>query len=131
MFSPHKSNHGAVLPWEYLPGKAGSYQAGQLLNADDGYLAAISAAATTTPGYLCMGNVTVAEDGGTLVPVTRVQEDCIYETTLSAEAAAAAIGSKLQVSAGGLQVDGAAEGSFEVTYIEGTAAGAVVRGRFV
>lgn len=131
MFSPHKSNHGAVLPWEYLPGKAGSYQAGQLLNAEGGHLTPIGAATTTTPGYLCMGNVTVTEDGGALVPVTRVQKNYIYETVFSKEAADAAIGSKLQISAGGLQVDGAAEGSFEVTYIEGTAAGAMVRGRFV
>lgn len=128
MFSPHKTDTGAVLPWEYMPAAAGTYQAGQLLNAKNGSLTPVSAASTTTPGYLCMANITVT--AGQLVPVTRIQHTAIYETQLSAEAADAAEGTKLQVSAGGLQVDAAAAGSFEVTYIEGTAAGSMVRGRF-
>lgn len=128
MFSPHKTDTGAVLPWEYMPAAAGTYQAGQLLNAKNGSLTPVSAASTTTPGYLCMANITVT--AGQLVPVTRIQHNAIYETQLSAEAADAAEGTKLQVSAGGLQVDAAAAGSFEVTYIEDTAAGSMVRGRF-
>lgn len=128
MFSPHKTDTGAVLPWEYMPAAAGTYQAGQLLNAKSGSLTPVSAASTTTPGYLCMANITVT--AGQLVPVTRIQHTAIYETQLSAEAADAAEGTKLQVSAGGLQVDAAAAGSFEVTYIEDTAAGSMVRGRF-
>ncbi len=128
MFSPHKTDTGAVLPWEYMPAAAGTYQAGQLLNAKNGSLTPVSAASTTTPGYLCMANITVT--AGQLVPVTRIQHTAIYETQLSAEAASAAEGAKLQVSAGGLQVDAAATGSFEVTYIENTAAGSMVRGRF-
>lgn len=128
MFYPHSNDTGAVLPWEYMPAAAGTYQAGQLLNASAGSLTPISTASATTPGYLCMANVTVA--GGELVPVTRIKHDVIYETQLSAEAAGAAAGSKLRVSAGGLQVDAGAAGTFEVNYIEGTAAGSVVRGRF-
>ena len=128
MFSPHKTDTGAVLPWEYMPAAAGTYQAGQLLNAKNSSLTPVSAASTTTPGYLCMANITVT--AGQLVPVTRIQHTAIYETQLSAEAASAAEGTKLQVSAGGLQVDAAAAGSFEVTYIEDTAAGSMVRGRF-
>ena len=128
MFSPHKTDTGAVLPWEYMPAAAGTYQAGQLLNAKNGSLTPVSAASPTTPGYLCMANITVT--AGQLVPVTRIQHTAIYETQLSAEAADAAEGTKLQVSAGGRQVDAAAAGSFEVTYIEDTAAGSMVRGRF-
>lgn len=128
MFSPHKTDTGAVLPWEYMPAAAGTYQAGQLLNAKNGSLTPVSAASPTTPGYLCMANITVT--AGQMVPVTRIQHTAIYETQLSAEAASAAEGTKLQVSAGGLQVDAAAAGSFEVTYIEDTAAGSMVRGRF-
>ena len=128
MFSPHKTDNGAVLPWEYMPAAAGTYQAGQLLNAKNGSLTPVSAASVTTPGYLCMANITVT--AGQPVPVTRIQHTAIYETQLSAEAAAAAEGTKLQVSAGGLQVDAATAGSFEVTYIEDTAAGSMVRGRF-
>lgn len=128
MFYPHKTDTGAVMPWEYMPAAAGTYQAGQLLNAKNGTLNPISAASTTTPGYLCMANITVT--GNEQVPVTRIQHTAIYETNLSAEAADAAEGTMLQVSAGGLQVDAAAAGSFEVTYIEDTAAGSMVRGRF-
>lgn len=129
MFLPHTSDHGAVLPWEYMPAAAGTYQAGQLLTVSGGQLAAISAASATTPGYLCMASVTV-EAGGN-VPVTRITDDQIYETTLSAAADSAAIGTKLRISAGGLQADAGAAGTFEITYIDGTAAGDMVRGRFV
>lgn len=128
MFYPHKSDTGAVMPWEYMPAAAGTYEAGQLLDAVGGVLTPISAAKTTTPGYLCVANITVT--AGQTIPVTRIQHTAIYETQLSAAAESAKEGSKLQVSAGGLQVDGAAAGSFEVTYIEDTAAGSMVRGRF-
>ena len=128
MFFPHTNDKGAVQPWEYLSAKAGTYQAGQLLNAEGGYLTPVSEASPTTPGYLCMASVTIAE--GDVIPVTRVARDTAYETRLSAQADAAAVGSKLQVSAGGLQVDAAAAGTFEIQYIEDTAAGSLVRGRF-
>ena len=128
MFSPHKSDTGAVPAWEYIPAAAGTYQAGQLLNVSGGKLAAISAVCNTTPAYLCMGNHTVAD--GENLPVTRVTDDMIYVTELSAEAAAATVGTKLQVSAGGLQADATAAGTFEVVAIEGTAAGSLVYGRF-
>ena len=129
MFRPHSSNHGAVVPFEYLPASAGDYVAGQMLNMSGGKLVAISAASKTTPAYLCMGKHTVAD--GENLPVTRVSDDVIYETELSAEAAAAVPGSKLEVSVGGLAVDATAAGTFEVVFLEGTVAGSVVRGRFV
>lgn len=127
-FFPHTTDTGAVQPWEYMSAAAGSYQPGQLLNASGGKLMAVSAVSNTTPGYLCMAKITVT--GDELVPVSRIKRDAIYETTLSAAAEAADIGTKLRVSAGGLQADAGAAGSFEVTYIEGTEAGSVVRGRF-
>lgn len=129
MFVPHSYDNGALQPWEYIPAAEGTYQVGQLLDVADGKLAAIDAAKTTTPSYVCMANKTV-EDGEVL-PVLRVSKDVIYETNLSAEAAAATVGTKLQVSAGGLEADGAAAGTFEVVSIEGTEAGSAVRGRFI
>lgn len=129
MFRPHTSNNGAVLPFEYLPAAAGDYEAGQLLTMSGGKLTAIAAACKTTPPYLCMGKHTVAD--GENLPVTRVSDDVIYETELGAEAAAAVVGTKLQVSTGGLTADAGAEGTFEVTFLEGTAAGSMIRGRFV
>ena len=128
MFTPHKRDTAGALPWEYLTAAAGAYKAGQLLNLKDGQLTAVSAASTTTPPYLCMADITV--EAGGVVPCVRVKHDTIFETQLSAETAAAAVGSKLQVAAGGLQVNGAANGSFELCYVEDTAAGSTVRGRF-
>ena len=121
----HKGNRG----WEYLPAAAGTYQAGQALTVASGKLAAISAARTTTPEYICMADATVA--AGDLVPVIRVDKDIELETSLSAAASSMVMGTKLQITKGGLQVDAAAEGSFEVKSYEGTAAGAAVIGRFL
>ena len=128
MFLPHMSDTGALQPWEYLPAAAGTYKVGQLLNVTGGKLTALTDASTTTPPYLCMSEITVED--GTLVPVTRVSKNYIYETKLGAAAASAKIGTKLQVSAGGLTADAGAAGSFEVTFLEATAAGAQVLGRF-
>ena len=129
MFLPYANDRGTHQPWEYLPAASGTYDVGQLLGVSGGKLVALSAATKTTPPYLCQAKITVAD--GETVPVTRVNNDVIYETTLSAEAASAAIGAKLEVTAGGLQADAAAAGTFEVVYVEGTAADSVVRGRFL
>lgn len=128
MFYP-KNMNTAVSGWEYYPAAAGSYKVGQLLNAAGGKLAPIEAASKTTPGYVCMADVTVAD--ADTIPVQRIVKDGIYATTLSAETAGAVIGGKLEVSAGGLQADGAAAGTFEVVWAEGTAAGCEVWGRFI
>ena len=128
MFLPHKSDNGACQPWEWYPAAAGTYKVGQLLNVSNGQLVAVSNASTTTPAYLCQADITVAD--GQNVPVQRATGTYIYETQLSAKAEAAKIGTKLQVSAGGLQADAAASGTFEIVEIEGTEAGSTVRGRF-
>lgn len=129
MFTFHKTDTGAVAPWEYLPAAAGAYEVGQLLTVTDGKLAAIEAACQTTPPYLCMSNREAAD--GEILPVVRVSSDTILQTTLSEAAADAAVGDKLEVTAGGLQVDAAAAGTFEVTAMDGTEAGDTVYGRFV
>jgi len=129
MFSVYKSDAGAVPPWEYMEAAAGTYKAGQLVTVTSGKIAALTAASTTTPPYLCMADAEVA--AGELLPVVRTSKDHIYATTLGAAAASAVVGTKLQVAKDGLTVNASAEGTFEVTYIEGTAAGNVVHGRWV
>ena len=129
MFTPHKSDTGAVLPHEYVPAAAGVYEAGQMLAMSGGMCAALASASAATPAYLCMAEKKIDEAGG-LLPVTRVSAGVIYETTLSAAAETAAPGVKLRVSAGGKQVSAGA-GTFEVTALDGTAEGSSVRGRFV
>ena len=127
MFVPVKSTTGAVLPWEYLGAEAGTYRAGQVLTVSEGKLAALSMASTETPPYLCMADVKAAE--GQVIPVTRVEGDCIYETQLKALYADAKPGVKMQVDADGLTAS-EGEGNFELVEVHGTAQGATVRGRF-
>lgn len=127
MFVPHQSDNG-LQPHEYYPAAAGSYKVGQMLNLSNGKLTAVVAASTKTPQYVSMAKKELAD--GEILPVLRVTKDMVFETTLSAAADAVAIGSKLQVSAGGLEVDTAAAGTFELLQIEGTDIGSVVRGRF-
>lgn len=129
MFLPMKSDTGNLLPWEYMLAAAGTYQAGQLLGVTGGKVTALTAATTTTPPYLCMADKTVA--AGEALPVTRVSRDYIYETQLSAKAASAVPGTKLEVSAGGLKADATAAGTFELVSLEGVEAGDFVRGRWV
>ena len=131
MFIPIKSTDGAMTPFEYLEAAAGTYQVGQLLNVTDGKLAAIAADQASTPPYVCMQSGTVA--AGELLAVTRVQGKYTFETELAAAAAAVKVGTKIQVASGGLTgaSDAAVPGTFEVVSLEGTAAGSMIRGRFV
>lgn len=127
MFYP-KNISGVVRPWEQLPAAAGTYVAGQLVATNDGKVVPLNIAVTKTPGYLCVADVTLTE--GELLPVTRISKDEVYVTQLSVATEGAVVGARLQVSAGGLQVDGAEAGAFEVVYADGTAAGSEVHGRF-
>jgi len=127
MFVPVKNSTGAMVPWEYLPAAAGTYQAGQMLTVKTGQVAAIGKASTTTPPYLCMADVTATD--GQVIPVTRVDMDCIYETQLKALYADAKVGVKMQVDADGLTVSQGA-GNFEVVAVDGTQQGSRVCGRF-
>ena len=127
MFIPIKSTDGAMTPFEYIEAAAGTYQVGQLLNVTDGKLAAIAADQATTPPYVCMQSGTVAAG-----------EKYIFETELATAATAVTVGTKIQVASGGLKAkyvtgtsDAAAPGTFEVVSLEGTAAGSMIRGRFV
>lgn len=128
MFVPVKRSTGAMLPWEYLGAAAGTYHAGQMLTVSEGKLAALSLASAETPPYLCMADVKAAD--GQVIPVTRVEEDCIYETQLKAEYAAAKVGVKMQVEADGLTASEGA-GTFQLVEVCGTKEGDTVRGRFV
>lgn len=127
VFVPVKRDTEAMLPWEYLGAAAGTYRAGQMLTVSEGKLAALSLASTETPPYLCMADVKAAE--GQVIPVTRVEGDCIYETQLKALYADAKPGVKMQVDADGLSAS-EGEGNFELVEVHGTAQGATVRGRF-
>lgn len=131
MFLPEKTDHGAVAPFEYLPAAAGDYTVGQMLIIIGGVLTAITAAQTEAPSYLCVSERTI-ETAGDLLPVTRVEQGTVYGAPLAADAADAAVGSLLQVSADGTEAlyGTGADGCFEVVALEGTARGDIVYGRF-
>lgn len=128
-FLPVKRDSASLIPWEYLPAKAGTYQVGQILALDGGMLSPLDAASTERPRYVGMLDGTVAE--GETLPAAWVNLSDVYETTLSADASGAAPGSLLEISAGGLEADAAAQGAFMLVELEGTASGDRVRGRFV
>lgn len=127
-FMPDKQEKG-LQGWEYIPAAAGSYEVGQALTVSGGKVAKIGAALKTTPNYVSMARKVLAD--GENLPVMRVKPDIIWQTELSAETAGAVVGAKLEVSAGGMAVDGTAAGTFEVVYAQGTEAGSKVTGRFV
>lgn len=129
MFMKYQNDDGHNEPFEKLPAAADTYKAGQLLSVTAGNLSKLTAATRTTPPYLCVSDCTVANNGDELT-VVRVNRGTIYETQLSAATEGAKMGAKLQISAGGEKVDGAAAGTFEVVYAEGTDEGDTVRGRF-
>jgi len=129
MFLPHKSDNGAVLPWEYPEAVPGIYKAGQLVVVNAaGMIAPITALLATTPPYLCMADLEVTADEP-ILPVTRISKEHIYETTLNEDIETLAVGMKLRVSNGGLFAHSGA-GTFEVVSLDGTAEGDAVRGRW-
>lgn len=129
MFVKFTKDNGPVQPWELLPAAADHYVPGQALTVTGGKLTAVAEAMTTTPEYICQAKVEAAD--GQMIPVIRTASDIIFETTLSAATDGAVVGAKLEVTGGGLEVDGTAAGSFELVYVGGIAKGSVVRGRFL
>lgn len=129
MFSIFMNNAGPVGPTYYVPAAAGDYEVGTVLTVNtSGSAAAPSAALTTTPTYLCLRTGTVA--AGERIPVLLITKELELETELTAKAETAKEGSSLEVSAGGTGVDLTAAGTFCLTYLEDTALGSKVRGRF-
>lgn len=131
-FELYKSDHGAVAPLEYLPAAAGTYVPGQLLAVKDGKLAAIEAEETGVPPYICHAAKTIEEAEGAddVLPVNRISHDAVYKATLEGAEAGAKMGVAMQIKTGGLSPTGEG-GSFELVYVDGTAAGDYVLGRFV
>ncbi|GHU87150.1 hypothetical protein FACS1894202_00840 [Clostridia bacterium] len=140
MFSIYQAGKSPQLSHTALPAAPGTYAVGQLLTLSGGKLAAISAARTTSAPYLCdfAGTIPASPvaglpplEGGDTIPVIPVEKNIVYETSLSA-AAVISNGDKLQIAAGGLQVNKTAAGSFEIVHAMGAAKiGDTVRGRFI
>lgn len=102
-FLIHSYDDGQVRPWEYLPCGAITPKVGMALTQTSGNLAI--ATGTTKPTYISMYNSDVALTAGTIIPVVRVDNQMIFETTNSASFSGINKGQKVTLHASnGLQV---------------------------
>lgn len=128
-FMIHTVEGGRVPAWEYLPAGAITPQVGMALTQTGGNLALASGA--TAPTYISMRQEEAALTAGDIIPVIRVLDSIVFETTFSAAATAVKVGDKVTIHTDGLQVTATkTAGVAEVVSMEGTAAGSRVRVRF-
>lgn len=129
-FMIHTVDDGHIPGYEYLPASAITPKIGMALIANaSGQLALASG--TTAPTYICMQQRDAAVKAGELIAVIRAGREIIFETTFSAAASSAKIGSKVTLSADGLEVTGTTtDGVAEIVEMGGTAVGDWVRVRF-
>lgn len=88
--------------------------------------------ARTNPAYISMCERETACAAGDLIPVIRVHEDMVFETTFSAAATSVKLGDKVTLHASsGMEVTATTGGACEVVGMDGAAVGDTVRVRFV
>ena len=129
-FLPAFRLDSSVTPFELLPCSAITPKIGMALVLSEGRLTI--ATGETKPQFISMRSAAAAVTAGTPIPVLRVTEEQIFETTCSAAFTAVNIGSKVTLHAtNGLQVTATTtNGVAEVISFDGTAAGSLVRVRF-
>lgn len=128
-FLLHTVEGGRIPAWEYLPCGAIQPQVGLALSMTSGNLAIASG--TTAPLYISMREEDAAVTAGTIIPVVRVLDSIVFETTFSAAATSIKVGDKVTISSDGTQVTATKTGGVaEVVWMEGTASGSRVRVRF-
>ncbi|HMM05258.1 MAG TPA: hypothetical protein PKD52_01075 [Clostridiales bacterium] len=129
-FQLYSTDDGHVPAWEYLPCKAITPKVGLCLAFDT---VSEQLQVSDTPEYICMRAENAAVAAGTLIPVIRITKEMVFESALDAANANLKAGSLVDVDATGLLVDAdsSADKVFQITALNGTAAGSSVRGRFV
>lgn len=129
MFYIHSVEGGYVPSFEYMPVSAITPKVGQALVMSSGNLVVCSG--TTKPTYISMCERAEACSAGDIIPVIRVTGDIIFETKNSAAFTSVKPGSKVTVSADGLEVTATStDGVAEVISFSDTAVGSAVRVRF-
>lgn len=125
MFLQSRQLRGMTAPIVYMAATASeTYQVGEALKTSAG--AVTKAGATNKPSHICVGPA-----GFNGVPCVEVRDDMEFETTLSAAGTSLAVGSKVTISADGMQVTATtADGVAEITGMEGTAVGSKVTVKF-
>ena len=122
MFKLHSKASAATEAIEYVPAGA-NLGVGILVKYSSGVLVA----ASTDPEYVTLGSA----KSGELIPVKRILEDEIYETTFNASASSLHLGDKVTVASNGDQVTATTtNGIFEIVAMDGTSSGSKVRGLF-
>ena len=129
-FIPHDNSDGRVPPWEYLPATAITPKIGMALILSSGQLAI--ATGTTKPEFISMTERDAALTAGDIIPVIKVLEDQVFETTNSASLSGVNVGARVTLHASnGLQVTGTtSSGVAEIVAKDGDDAGSRVLVRF-
>lgn len=119
-----------IPAFEYLPCGAIQPKIGMALTQTTGNLAI--ATGTTKPDYISMCETAAAVSAGTIIPVIRITDDMVFETSFSASASSIKLGNKVTLHASsGMQVTATtSSGVAEVVYMDGTASGSMCRVRF-
>lgn len=127
-FLVHSTDDGRVPGLEYLPCGAIKPKVGMALMWSAGKL--IAAAGANCPDYISMCERETACEDGELIPVMRAGSDMIFETTANADMTGVKLGSKVTLSADGMEVTATTGGVAQVTSLDGTAVGSTLRVRF-
>jgi len=128
-FLIHSTADGHQVPWEYLAASAITPKVGMALKLSSGLLAAADTS-STKPEFICMCDAATLTSGD-IIPVIRVTEDIIFETTCSASFADRKVGDKVTLASDVLRVTATTtNGVAEVVAIDGTASGSTVRVKF-
>ena len=127
-FMPVAAAHAVTPAWEWLPAEAITPKLGLCLALDS---SSGQLEVSVTPQYICMMEAAAAVTAGDLIPVMNVK-GWELETILNANDSGIKPGAKRDVYSGGLKLSTAtSNNNFLVTYVSGTSAGDVVRGKFV
>lgn len=125
MFKLQRKGSAATEALEYIIGTTSeAITVGELLVLSSGKLT--KCGATATPEFVALGS-----GNGTIIPVKRIYEDEVYQTTLSAAGTSLNIGDKVTISSDGKQATATTtSGVFAITEIIDSAQGGKVNGMF-
>lgn len=125
MFKLQRKGSDATEAIEYIIGTTSEAIAvGELLKLSSGKLT--KASGTDVPEFVALGS-----GNGTIIPVKRIYEDEVYQTTLSASGSSLNVGDKVTIASNGSQATATTtNGVFMLTEIIDSASGGKVNGMF-
>ena len=129
-FLIHTTADGHQVPWEYLAASAITPKVGMALKLDSSGLLAAAATRSTKPEFICMYEGATLTSGD-IIPVIRVTEDIIFETTNSASFEDRKVGEKVQLYSDLMCVNNVTtNGVAEIVAKDGNASGSRVLVKF-